>query len=228
MLKAALFDAYETLVEVTCYASPYSHFYAELGLSAAEVQRAEHLLLTHATDTLEDAARLLQRAFGRAPVRPHVIERAQQELDEHLASCRPMDGLVGVISQVRDLGLRLALCSNASTPYKAPIRELGIARLLDQLVFSCDVGHAKPESEIFRIALERVGAAPHEAVMIGDNDEADIEGAQAVGMHTIHVDGQGLEGVPLCDVPREIDRLMRHRSRSGGSSGEGSLRTGSR
>ncbi len=46
----------------------------------------------------------------------------------------------------------------------------------------------KPDPQIFQIAMNRVGASAQESVMIGDSFEADILGAQKVGMRTIYFD----------------------------------------
>jgi 4-nitrophenyl phosphatase len=50
----------------------------------------------------------------------------------------------------------------------------------------------KPAPMLFQRALKVDGAAPDQAVMIGDNLSTDIEGARTVGMTAIHLDGQAL------------------------------------
>ncbi len=47
------------------------------------------------------------------------------------------------------------------------------------------VGVKKPNPKIFHYALDLANTLPERSVMIGDNLEADIEGAKAVGMNTI-------------------------------------------
>jgi putative hydrolase of the HAD superfamily len=61
----------------------------------------------------------------------------------------------------------------------------GIREHIDTLVVSEEVGVAKPDREIFRVALERLGAAPGDAVMIGDSWSADIAGARAAGIRSV-------------------------------------------
>ena len=48
-----------------------------------------------------------------------------------------------------------------------------------------EAGVAKPDPRIFAIALERLGADPAEAVMIGDSWVNDIAGAAAAGVRSI-------------------------------------------
>ena len=50
------------------------------------------------------------------------------------------------------------------------------------------VGVKKPNPKIFNFALKHAKAKPMESVMIGDNLEADIQGAIAVGMQSILFD----------------------------------------
>jgi len=50
------------------------------------------------------------------------------------------------------------------------------------------VGVKKPNPKIFNFALNLAKANANESVMIGDNIEADIEGAHKIGMQTIHFD----------------------------------------
>jgi putative hydrolase of the HAD superfamily len=54
----------------------------------------------------------------------------------------------------------------------------------DHIIISAEVGVAKPEPEIFRIALEQAGVRPEEAVLV-DDFHANIEGCEKVGMKGI-------------------------------------------
>jgi putative hydrolase of the HAD superfamily len=56
------------------------------------------------------------------------------------------------------------------------------------VVDSESVGVKKPNPKIFDFALNEAKVRATNAVMIGDSIEADIQGAQAIGMHTIYFD----------------------------------------
>lgn len=66
------------------------------------------------------------------------------------------------------------------------LRSGGIAHFFTHNILSEQCGIAKPQRGIFDYALERSGACPETTVMIGDNPEADIEGAHHAGWHTIY------------------------------------------
>lgn len=66
------------------------------------------------------------------------------------------------------------------------IQNSGLFPFFDTITDSSSVGKKKPDPDIFTHALKLGQVAPHEAVMIGDSLEADIEGAIKVGMHAVH------------------------------------------
>ena len=61
----------------------------------------------------------------------------------------------------------------------------GIAHYFKTVTNSERVGVKKPNPLIFNSALDLAKATPQQSVMVGDNFEADIIGAENVGMHTI-------------------------------------------
>ena len=61
----------------------------------------------------------------------------------------------------------------------------GILHYFDTITNSEDAGVKKPNPYIFKHAIQKSGAKLDNSVMIGDNYEADIMGAEAVGLNTI-------------------------------------------
>ncbi|MDY7394416.1 YjjG family noncanonical pyrimidine nucleotidase [Aureibaculum sp. 2210JD6-5] len=62
----------------------------------------------------------------------------------------------------------------------------GILHFFDKIITSESVGVKKPNPKIFNYALQLAETDAANSIMIGDNYEADILGAQRVGMQTIH------------------------------------------
>lgn len=59
----------------------------------------------------------------------------------------------------------------------------------DPRIYCYDQGWVKPEPSPFLAAIESLTMKPEEIVYVGDREDVDIEGAQAVGMKTILVGG---------------------------------------
>lgn len=91
-------------------------------------------------------------------------------------------------------GVKIGLITNAYQPMWMRDRELEafglLAHFADCRLSAADVGYLKPHPAIFRAAMECLGVQSDEAVFIGDNPEADIAGAQSVGMKAVLRIGQ--------------------------------------
>jgi 2-haloacid dehalogenase len=80
-------------------------------------------------------------------------------------------------------GLKLGLLSNANRGYSERFRARGVTDLFDDVVVSGDVGLAKPDPAVFRLAAERLGVAPAACLMIDDLAQH-LRGAATTGMRT--------------------------------------------
>lgn len=91
-----------------------------------------------------------------------------------------------VLEELRAADLRIGLVSNGIRD----LNEFVVHHRLDvdTAIGSRAHGRVKPHPTIFQAALERLGAAPRETVMVGDSLEEDIEGARALGMRAILID----------------------------------------
>lgn len=104
-------------------------------------------------------------------------------------------------------GYRVGLISNWDDRLPQILEGLGLAPLLDPKVISYAVGAEKPDPRIFEAALRAAAVAPEDAVMIGDDDEADVAGPKRIGMHAVQVrrPGQRVNGAPVVD---RLDELL--------------------
>ena len=66
--------------------------------------------------------------------------------------------------------------------------KLGYREIFDTLVVSAEVGYRKPSRVIFEQALDETGSRPENCVMVGDMYEADIVGANNMGMRSVLID----------------------------------------
>ena len=86
---------------------------------------------------------------------------------------------------LRAQGKRLALISNADTMEAAGWSDSPLASRFDQAIFSCHVGMSKPETQIYKHCLERLGAAPDDCVFVGDGGSDEFDGARSAGIPSI-------------------------------------------
>jgi HAD superfamily hydrolase (TIGR01549 family) len=100
----------------------------------------------------------------------------------------PIEEARAVITELRSQGIRIGLCSNAPYPpalMHEQLERLQLAQLFDAVLFSSEIGWRKPDSRVFAEILARLGLPAESVWFVGDELEADIEGARAVGMRAL-------------------------------------------
>jgi putative hydrolase of the HAD superfamily len=118
--------------------------------------------------------------------------------------------MLGVIDDLRTRGYRTGLVSNVTLLprlMREDLERLGIAALMDGMVFSSETGVRKPDPRIFHEALERIGAGPAETVFVGDRLYDDVSGAQGVGMRAVHTTQFRVEADPGFTPDASIEHL---------------------
>lgn len=93
--------------------------------------------------------------------------------------------LVLFARELRQRGFQVALLSNDGPSLRPKLDRLGIADLFDPLIISAFIGVMKPDARAYQITLEKLGCAPNETLFI-DDMPANLQGAQAIGIHSIH------------------------------------------
>jgi putative hydrolase of the HAD superfamily len=108
---------------------------------------------------------------------------------EHAHNFDIYDDVLPTLELLREHGLGLGLVSNTGRDLQKFIAHHGLD--VDAAVGSGAYGKTKPHPTIFRFALEQLEVAAHDAVMVGDSLEDDVEGARAVGMRAFLIDREG-------------------------------------
>lgn len=103
------------------------------------------------------------------------------------ASWTPYPDTAPVLAALRRSGVKTAVVSNIPFDLRPAFERIGSEHDVDEFVLSFEVGAVKPDPEIFRIALSRLGVDAADALMVGDSEEAD-GGARGVGCRFALVD----------------------------------------
>jgi FMN phosphatase YigB (HAD superfamily) len=84
--------------------------------------------------------------------------------------------------------MAVGLISNATDLARKVLRRLDMERYFDPIIISSEIGHRKPEPEIFDMALKEAGVSPSRALYIGDKLAVDVKGASGAGMNAVLID----------------------------------------
>ena len=102
------------------------------------------------------------------------------------AKCRRVvvDGGAEVVKTLYERGYKLGIISNLIGENEVPdwLEEDGLDQYFDTVILSSVCHLRKPDSEIYRVACEAIGAAPEDCVSVADNIKRDIPGAKIAGI----------------------------------------------
>jgi putative hydrolase of the HAD superfamily len=148
--------------------------------------------------------RRLIAAFGGDESRAGNWAAAYREA--YQAGWRAVPGALELLSAARAAGLAVGVVTNNHRREQSlKLTRCGLDSAVDALITSEETGSSKPDAAIFRAALERLGVATDEAVMLGDAWAADIEGARAIRIRAVWYNPLGrLSPDPSVDELRSL------------------------
>jgi HAD superfamily hydrolase (TIGR01549 family) len=109
--------------------------------------------------------------------------------------------------ELRGLGLKLVVVSNANGTLVRAFHRVGLAPLVDVMLDSQEVGFEKPDRRLFDTALEQSGADRATTIHVGDFYNIDVIGARNAGLRAILVDQAGLYADADCPRIASIAEL---------------------
>jgi putative hydrolase of the HAD superfamily len=192
--KAIVFDLFHTL---TGFESEWSDLPFTCDVLGIERRRWNEVITSGSRWRLageeRDAYRILSRLTHE--IDPRIADETIRRAAE-IRSRRFRDALqrippanVETLKQLRRAGFGLGLVSNADATEVETWKDCPLSGLFDAEVFSCEVGHVKPEPEIFRKCIDALGRKPRECLFAGDGGSNELIGAKEVGMSTVFVSG---------------------------------------
>ncbi|WP_307807468.1 HAD family hydrolase [Naasia sp. SYSU D00948] len=191
-LRAVLFDIDGTLVDSNyVHVDAWDRGLAEAGVPAPawRIHRAIGMDSSRLLETLAEGAG--EEVQSRA--KQLHSEYYKQEADR----LRPFAGAADLLRAIHDLGLRVVLATSAPEDELEILRGvLDVEDAVAVVTSAGDVETAKPDPDIFQVALGKAEAAPDEALLIGDT-VWDVLAANAAGMRTIGVLSGGVSEAEL-------------------------------
>jgi len=101
-------------------------------------------------------------------------------------TAKVIESVFEVLEAMRKDGYRTAMIANGdSAGARNIIATCGLEDYFDVIVISEEVSIEKPDKQIFQIVLDKLGVKAENAVMVGNRIDADIVGANRVGMKSV-------------------------------------------
>jgi putative hydrolase of the HAD superfamily len=176
-INAVLFDA-DGVVQ-----QPADGWLADLAALCGDASRADEFL----ADVFAAEKPCLTGDADFSAALASVLDRwnSNTTVDEALGvwfHIAPDPAMLDLVRNLRLAGVTVALATNQQ-PYRAGYMKdaLGYGSAFDHLLFSCELGHAKPGVEYFTESLKRLDLAPAQALFLDDH-AANVAAARNVGL----------------------------------------------
>lgn len=186
MIKAVIFDMYETLI--THYKTDL--YFSEDMARDAKVEYQDFCRIWKGTDAERTLGKMtFSEVIRRILVENNawsqkkfdlIIKKRTQTKQKLFEKLHPE--ILPMLDGLKARGLKIALISNCFDEEAAVIRNSILAPYFDVVCLSCELGMRKPESGIFTKCLEVLDLSPKECVYCGDGGSSELEAASGFGM----------------------------------------------
>lgn len=179
MIKAIIFDVGGVLLKGTVE-SVYKKLAQDLKIDFNDLMkiRAEHITdLRNGKLSAKEFSEIVRKRFS---LKSYVYNKWKSACIEKL----PVNRETMRIADELKKNYKLAIVSNLNDLYVQINNERMLYACFDVVINSCDVGFAKPDKRIFKIALEGLNLRPEECVFIDDKEE-NLMAPRLMGFKTI-------------------------------------------
>ncbi len=189
MIKAVIFDMYETLI--TLFDSPL-YFGTQMAFDAGieeekfqEIWRAEEENRTIGKITLEELLEKILRennCFSMEKMNYIVNKRirCKEEAFEHLHV-----EIIPMLRALKEKGMLIGLISNCFSEEAIVIKNSILYPFFDATCLSYDEGIQKPNPTIFKKCIEKLDVKADECLYVGDGGSNELEAAETLGMKAV-------------------------------------------
>lgn len=118
------------------------------------------------------------------------------------------DAAAELVETLNGAGVKLALLSNLPGSLARELERQPWTGAFQHMLFSCDLGFAKPDAEVWRTLVRRLGTAPEACLMLDDR-QYNVDGARAAHLRAERWSGAHSARIALRDLGLLNDRAQR-------------------
>ena len=185
-IKAILFDMDGVLIDAKDW--HYEALNKALSLFGMEISRYDHLTTFDGLPTKVKLQMLSKRYYLPDELHPFINELKQSYTVEIVyKKCHPMFHHEYALSKLHKLGYKIAVCSNSMrNTIELMMDRAQLMPYIDLIVSNEDVIRAKPDPEMYQIAINNFGLKPKECIVVEDNPNG-IQAGKASGASVLEV-----------------------------------------
>jgi putative hydrolase of the HAD superfamily len=189
MIRAVIFDLDNTLFDEREYVA--SGFHAVASRIAALTGAQNDAAYRFMQQEVERNGRgrvfdVTLGSFGVTPT-PDLIEELVSIYRQNRPDIRLYPDAERVLDRLRGDYAMAIVTDGLPLMQRAKLNALGLSRWMDTFVCCWEIEAPKPDPRGFRLALEQLGVAPHQALVVGDRPDHDMAAARALGVPSVRL-----------------------------------------
>ena len=192
-----IFDVFGTLVKIGERRSPYRKLIKWLKENGRQPKPDDAKFIMSQNLSFTELVKLLG-----INIPDQLLQELEHDLNDELQSIVLYEDTLSTLEELKELGFRLALCSNLAMPYGKVVSSL--LPNIDTYAWSYEVGAIKPESQIYQYLIDQLECRAKDVLFIGDTPLADYSGPNEFGMSARLIDRKSEQ--KLADVLADIIR----------------------
>lgn len=190
-----IFDVFGTLVKIGERRSPYRKLMKWLKENGRQPKPDDAKFIMSQNLSFTELVKLLG-----INIPDQLLQELEHDLNDELQSIVLYEDTLSTLEELKELGFRLALCSNLAMPYGKVVSSL--LPNIDTYAWSYEVGAIKPESQIYQYLIDQLECRAKDVLFIGDTPLADYSGPNEFGMSARLIDRKNDQ--KLADVLNDI------------------------
>ena len=185
-IRAVVFDMDGVLIDAKDW--HYEALNRALALFGFSISRYDHLVTYDGLPTRRKLE-MLTKERGLPPSLHGFLNELKQLYTMEIVhtKCKPVFQHEYALSHLQADGYKLAVASNSvKNSVEVMMEKANLSRYLSALLSNEDVTRGKPDPEMYTVAFARLGFAPHECLVVEDNENG-IKAARDAGAHLLVV-----------------------------------------
>jgi beta-phosphoglucomutase-like phosphatase (HAD superfamily) len=186
-IKAIIFDMDGVLIDAKEW--HYESLNKALNIFGTKISRYDHLVTFDGLPTKKKLEMLsLEGAFPKK-LHSFVNDLKQQYTMEIVyTSCKPVFQQQYALSRLKSEGYKLAVCSNSiRKTVEIMMEKAALSEYLEFTLSNQDVKQGKPDPEIYKLAINKLGLSPRECLIVEDNEHG-VKAAIGSGANILKVE----------------------------------------
>ena len=199
MIKAVIFDMYETLI--THYKTPL--YFSEAMSQDMGISYDAFYPLWKQTESMRSVGKMTfeqcieyimkENDCFSLDVLNLIVKKRQATKVAVFDTLH--DEIIPMLERLKAQGIQIGLISNCFSEEVIAIRKSKLASYFDSMCLSYERGYQKPDLEIFQMCMDELHVQANECIYIGDGGSCELETALKLGMHPLQAAWYFQEGL---------------------------------